>query len=96
MSSVKYAFTLTKKNECRSKYKCKTCNGDHNTKLHIEDVNINAIKMLTSKNNGKLLATAIVKVKDASGTYHLLRAFIDMGSEGAVITEKASQMLNLP
>lgn len=85
-----------KNDECRSKYKCKICRGNHNTKLHVQNTNINALKSLSTSSNSKLLATAIVKVKDKSGVYHLLRAFIDQGSEGAVITEKAAQLLNLP
>lgn len=42
-----------------------------------------------------MLATAMVKVKDRFGSYQLLRAFIDQGSEGAPITERAMQLLSL-
>lgn len=68
--------------QCRSKYKCKTCNGKHNTKLHA-CIRTMAIQLDNNPQNEKLLATAIVKVKDKSGNTHLLRAFIDgLGSEG--------------
>lgn len=50
---------------------------------------------MVSKGN-KLLATAIVKVQDRHGIKHLLRAFIDQGSDGAIISERAAQLLSLP
>lgn len=43
-----------------------------------------------------MLATAIVKVKDKFGATHLHRVFIDSGSEGIAISEKAAQRLCLP
>lgn len=81
--------------ECRSKYKCSICKGNHSTKLHDGNtINMHAIQ--TQHLSKKLLATAIVKVIDKRGEKHLLRAFIDgLGSEGNVITEKAAQMLGL-
>ncbi|XP_048483849.1 uncharacterized protein LOC125489993 [Plutella xylostella] len=42
-----------------------------------------------------LLATAMLKVKSADGTYHTLRALIDQGSQTSLITEKAAQALRL-
>lgn len=89
-------FHAHKNEKCRSKYRCKICNGPHNTKLHNEDLNINALKSSPTSGNSKLLTTAIVKVKDKVGNFHLLRVFIDNGSEGAMISEKAAQLLNLP
>lgn len=83
------------KGECRSKYKCNICKGNHNTKLHKEDMQMNAIQSPTIDGSNKLFATAIVKVQDNHGSLHLLRAFIDGGSEGAVISERALQLLNL-
>lgn len=42
-----------------------------------------------------LLATALVKVKSKNGATHILRALIDMGSQGSFITESAAQILGL-
>lgn len=87
---------------CRSKYKCRHCQGDHNTKLHefpstniIYATNQTEIEYEKNETKTKLLATAIVKVKDKFGANHLLRVFIDQGSDGALITERAVQLLCL-
>lgn len=86
---------------CTSKYRCKRCNGLHSAKLHEEvpntSMHMNAMvpkELITA--NQKLLATAIVSVQDKTGINHLFRALIDQGSEGTVITERASQLLRLP
>ncbi|XP_055841166.1 uncharacterized protein LOC129908583 [Episyrphus balteatus] len=42
-----------------------------------------------------LLATAVVKARDADGRTRLLRALIDTGSETSFITESAAQLLKL-
>lgn len=88
--------------QCRSKYNCKNCNGNnHNTKLcentqiATSSANHNPIVGMM-KTGKKMLATAIVKVKDKFGANHLQRVFIDGGSEGIVITERAAQRLCLP
>ncbi|XP_055308300.1 uncharacterized protein LOC129572379, partial [Sitodiplosis mosellana] len=86
-------------NQCKSKFRCKKCNGLHSTKLH-EDVattsqRVSAVNDLSMPNQ-KLLATAIVKVQDKFGIYHLFRALIDQGSQGIVVSEKAVQVLSLP
>ncbi|XP_031638866.1 uncharacterized protein LOC116350989 [Contarinia nasturtii] len=100
------------KQQCRSKYKCRTCGGEHNTKLHENSsTSVHAISVYQNQNTSlennismpiipsnersKLLATAIVKSKDKSGINYLLRAFVDQGSEGILITERATQMLHL-
>lgn len=89
-----------KEDQCKSKYKCKVCKGNHNTKLHNgsdEAITTCTTKLFNDQQNTKLSATAIVKVKDKKGATHLLRAFIDgLGSEGNMITESAAQMLGLP
>lgn len=90
---------------CRSKYRCRECNGPHNTKLHeVQQSTSTGIHAITSstasinmvRHGNKLLATAIVKVQDRYGIKHLLRAFIDQGSDGAIISEHAAQLLSLP
>lgn len=50
----------------------------------------------TENVRSKLLATALVQVKDKFGISHTLRAFIDQGSESAFITERVAQLLCLP
>lgn len=90
---------------CYSKYRCRICNGNHNYKLHEEkqeDLNDKknestvALAISAVRNNEKLLASAIVKVKDRTGTNQLFKAFIDQGSTGALISERAAQALCLP
>lgn len=91
-----------KTSECRSKYRCRHCKGKHHSKLHDETAtavnNMRSTQNLqkTNMKSGKLLATAIVKVKDKFGMNHLLRVFIDQGSEGTIISERAMQILSLP
>lgn len=81
---------------CTSSFRCKKCKGKHSTKLHEEvATSSQRVHKLATKQK-KLLATAIVKVKDRYGMSHLLRALIDQGSEGTVITERAAQILSLP
>lgn len=91
------------KDQCKSKYRCKKCGGAHCSKLHVDDDFIAATSNSTSvatihsiQEGRKLFATAIVKVKDKFDTNHLLRVFIDMGSGGAFISERAVQLLCLP
>lgn len=83
---------------CRSKYRCSICKGDHNSKLHSPPTaNINAIIIPnhSDPNISKLFATAVVNIKDKFGSYQQLRVFIDQGSEGVIITERAVQLLRL-
>lgn len=97
--------------QCRTRFTCKQCNSSkHNTKLHDpswkkpesqsnSNSNDNAnssLNIALMKTGNKVVATAIVKVKDKFGMKHLLRAFIDPGSEGATISESAAQLLCLP
>ncbi|XP_041985300.1 uncharacterized protein LOC121737693 [Aricia agestis] len=43
-----------------------------------------------------LLATAIIKVQAADGSYHKMRVLLDQGSQTSIITEGAAQILKLP
>ncbi|KAH9638504.1 hypothetical protein HF086_007474 [Spodoptera exigua] len=43
-----------------------------------------------------LLPTAIIKIKAADGSYHVMRALLDQGSQTSLITENAAQILKLP
>lgn len=97
--------------ECRSKYLCKTCSRKHNTLLHIEmkkdaqttliathEVNETTagVSNCATKDEKNLLATAIVRVKARNGDKIGLRAVIDQGSQGSMLTEHALQKLKLP
>lgn len=96
--------------ECRSNKKCRVCKEDHNTLLHDVFGKVskpqlqNDTRMPTTqyKNNvlqeeaGEvLLATALVKVRAADGSYQTLRALIDQGSQVGLISENAAQLLGL-
>lgn len=89
---------------CKSKYRCRKCQGMHSVKLHTEEDDVvqstsgmlNSTTVATIQEGGKIFAIAIVKVKDKFGTNHLLRVFIDMGSGGTLMFEKAAQLLCLP
>ncbi|XP_055309087.1 uncharacterized protein LOC129572976, partial [Sitodiplosis mosellana] len=84
---------------CKSKFRCKKCNGLHSTKLHEDEASasqrVATINDLSTSNQ-KLLATAIVKVQDKFGTYHMFHALIDQGSQGIIVSENAVQTLCLP
>lgn len=81
---------------CKSKYRCKKCNGAHSVKIHTDDENLPIQNALAIQENNNLFATALIKVQDKFKTNHILRAFIDMGSSGAFISEQATQLLCLP
>lgn len=85
-------------NQCRSTYRCKKCNGAHSFKLHTEydDLPQMSTTIATVQSHKKVFATAIIKVQDKFGAQHVLRAFIDMGAGGALISERAAQLLCLP
>lgn len=93
---------IHEKDKCKSNYRCKLCLGAHSVKLHTEvdestvQSTSNTINSLAIQEGGNLFATALIKVKDKYETNHVLRVFIDMGSGGAFISEKAAQLLCLP
>lgn len=87
------------KGKCKSKYKCKKCQGPHSVKLHTvyDDLpHVNGTNVATMQETNSVFATALVNVHDKCGAKHLLRAFIDMGSGGAFVSERAAQLLCLP
>lgn len=47
-------------------------------------------------NSEVLLATAIVKVQAADGTYLVMRCLIDQGSQISIISHRAAQLLKIP
>ncbi|XP_055303270.1 uncharacterized protein LOC129568954, partial [Sitodiplosis mosellana] len=108
VNEKKLCVVCMKKHEvqsCKSKFRCKICQGLHSTKLHedttstsssVNSINMPDFSANVFSNGNKLLATAIVKVQDRHGIKQLLRVFIDQGSEGAIISERAAQLLSLP
>ncbi|XP_031331852.1 uncharacterized protein LOC116162377 [Photinus pyralis] len=94
--------------KCRSFRRCATCQYPHHTILHQDyeksAVQKPAVHASTAKEvktgiagkNEVLLATALVRVEDAMGELHVLRALVDPGSQASFITEQAAQVLRLP
>lgn len=97
--------------KCNSPRTCFTCGERHHSLLHTASVtqvashtttvapstSFNACNAQTGAvSSHALLATALVRVLDASGSPHSLRALIDQGSEANFITESALNALQLP
>lgn len=90
------------KGECKSKYNCKICDKKHNFLLHIEKkietqalIATTAQLLAFTRDEDNLLATAMVNVLTKNGDKVLIRAVIDMGSQSAMINERAQQALGL-
>lgn len=69
----------------------------HCNEEEIDDVQVNTVmtsrNSTTAKTSTALLATAVVIVKNKEGYSTILRALVDPGSQGCLITEKAAQIL---
>lgn len=99
-------------NVCKSTKKCRLCNGNHNSILHDAFANASNNQGNSSNSEGPranqssnhvadklsetLLATALVKIQKADGSFQTMRALIDQGSQTSLITENAAQQLGLP
>lgn len=96
--------------ECLSSKTCRYCNAKHNSLIHdIFESNKNTLTPTNKKAANDrstchvaqqkivetLLATAIIKVQAADGSYQKMRAIIDQGSQTSLITEDAAQRLRL-
>jgi hypothetical protein len=53
----------------------------------------NSVNCASHKEGEALLATAVVRIRDAKGDSHIMRALIDQGSQCAFITEQAATTL---
>ncbi|KAG7294774.1 hypothetical protein JYU34_022856 [Plutella xylostella] len=91
-------------NACVSESRCRQCGGFHNTWLHeafsrSEQNNRNQSSNVAMNNERDvvevLLATALIKVQAANGSYQQMRALIDQGSQTSLITENAAQQLGI-
>ncbi|KAH8344972.1 hypothetical protein KR084_010591, partial [Drosophila pseudotakahashii] len=57
---------------------------------------ISSTNLAASDSDQVILATAIVKIKDQLGSYHMARALLDSGSQVNFITENLANTLKLP
>ncbi|XP_022827101.1 uncharacterized protein LOC111356845 [Spodoptera litura] len=64
------------------------------TKLQPQQ-DINTLVSMQNDPTEILLATAIIKVQAADGSYEKMRALLDQGSQVSIITERAAQLLKL-
>ncbi|KPJ07794.1 hypothetical protein RR48_12636 [Papilio machaon] len=89
---------------CRSSSTCRICHKRHHTLLHHSPtastqetpIQINTVatsQSNTTYNKTVLLGTAIVAVQSEDGYTTVLRALIDPGSQGCLISERAAQLL---
>ncbi|XP_059622188.1 uncharacterized protein LOC132265508 [Phlebotomus argentipes] len=99
-----------KKDQCKSKKTCFTCNKKHHTLLHFENKKFAAQSQATkaqaedasetvamySKSASVILPTAQLKIQARDGGWHLMRALLDTGSGETFISESAAQILRLP
>lgn len=86
--------------DCKSVFSCRTCKRKHHTLLHRDKSPEHADRVATLVSRSPthttvLLATAIVQVKDASGTMQSFRALFDTGSQSNFISSSALERLNL-
>lgn len=80
-------------NNCTSKWKCFTCQGRHNTSLHVDqnnETNASANMCINNSHTTVLLATALIKINNV-----LIRVLLDQGSTASFISENAVQVLKL-
>lgn len=96
-------------NKCRSKLKCTICSKRHHTLLHGPDqrptdgsVKRGEASLCTStcpsrsnQSPGVLLGTALVHIRDRSGTWQSARALIDSASQISAITVSCAKRLSL-
>ena len=79
---------------------CTKCNSRHNDLLHFERASqqqehVSHVVEKSVQRSNTLLATAIIKVRDARGDFHEVRALLDNCSQLTLITEDCVQRLGL-
>ena len=86
---------------CRATTSCNKCDGRHHSLMHRDKKNPETTfrKAFTAggEDNHRVISpTAIINVEDINGRPHQLRALLDSGSDLSFISQKASNMLQLP
>lgn len=83
-----------KNGNCKSAYRCKTCNKFHHNLLHLESrqaTKISGNHSVTS--SPSVLPTALILVSGKSGYQFKLRALIDSGSQASFISREAAHLV---
>lgn len=97
---------------CNSTKSCKECNMRHHTLLHYSTLpkksltnkgndatvasSTNSANHLSNNKTEVLLTTVLIKIKSMDGTFIILRALLDQGSQVNLVSENAAQLLRLP
>jgi len=94
--------------QCKSEFTCRPCKRRHHSLLHLQvkteesaaTTNIENPVSCLHVNNGNttyqvLMSTALVKVRDITGTLQLCRVLIDSAADASFISEKCIQRLGL-
>ena len=88
--------------DCKSLYTCRSCHQRHHTMLHHEMSSAMPIQSNTSCNtitssdhDVTLLQTALVNIRDSTGSWHTARAFLDSGADSNFISTDVAKALKL-
>lgn len=85
--------------DCRSG-KCRKCNSQHNTLLHLEREFGDATQVMSNSTSNStsavIIATALIQVFDVNGYPITCRAILDSASQSNFISLKTSKQLALP
>lgn len=92
-------------NQCKSKTRCTVCSRKHHALLHVSNVqkadnavaNIDASLCASISNTSLsvLLGTALVHVRDHSGSWQTVRVLVDSASQISAMTTSCSERLSL-
>ena len=86
---------------CKSNYNCQVCKSNHHTLLHkpaennSDESQVVQVNVQRSASSSNILPTALVNVRDGSGSYVSCRVLLDTGAQASFITEKLFKKLNL-
>ena len=95
--------------QCSNSHRCRKCGSNHHTLLHRDQApaerpgataatvlsNVSAAGVGIDPQHQVLLATAVVEVKDASGSMQQCRVLLDSGSQASFVTEQCTVRLGL-
>ena len=95
---------------CQMKTSCRICSKRHNSLLHLNhqqpqnpqsgasaesSSDLHSMHSVGTENSQVLLKTVLVKAADSVGNQHIIRAFLDDGSEASFISESCVTALGL-